>query len=206
MNRKNLFTTIGFALFVLAALWIMLAKPFAPGLESIGHLMLGAALIAIGIWVLKPFGLPYSMGAVFLAAFALIAGLKPQLVFSGFAEPAVWTLIPALFFGTVLRKTGLGKNIAFAIIRLFRPSYPSLICALTVIGIVLSVFTPSMTVRVAIVIPIAAQCCELYGLKKGSKGQSLIMLTAFSMAILPGSGWLTGVLFCRLCHGQSVNG
>ena len=201
MNKTKLVKTIGFALFVASALWIMLAAPFSPELETQGHLMLGAVLIAIGIWVLKPFGLPYSIGALFLGSFALIAGLKPTVVFSGFAESAVWTLIPALFFGTVLRKTGLGKNIAFAIIRLFRPSYPSLIIAWVVIGVVLSIFTPSMTVRVAIMIPIAVQCCELCDLKKGSKGQSLIMLTAFSMALLPGSGWLTGVLWGPIVQG-----
>ena len=201
MNKSNLVKTIGFALFVAVALWIMLADPFSPGLETQGHLMLGAVLIAIGIWVLKPFGLPYSMGALFLAAFGLIAGLRPAIVFSGFAESALWTLVPALFFGTVLRKTGLGRNIAFAIIRLFRPSYLSLIIAWVVIGVALSIFTPSMTVRVAIMIPIAMQCCELCDLKKGSKGQSLIMLTAFSMAILPGSGWLTGVLWGPIVQG-----
>ncbi|MCL2066210.1 MAG: anion permease [Treponema sp.] len=201
MKTTKLAKKIAFALFILAALWIMLAAPFKPALEQIGHLMLGAVLIAIGIWVLKPFALPYSMGALFLAAFALIAGLRPAIVFSGFAESAVWTLVPALFFGTVLRKTGLGKNIAFAIIRLFRPSYPSLITAWVIIGIVLSIFTPSMTVRVAIMIPIAVQCCELCDLKKGSRGQSLIMLTAFTMALLPGSGWLTGVLWGPIIQG-----
>ena len=192
---------IGFTLFVVIALWIMLAAPFSPGLESKGHIMLSGVLIAIGIWVLKPFNLPYSMGALFLASFALIAGLRPATVFSGFAEPAVWTLVPALFFGTVLRKTGLGKNIAFTIIRLFRPSYPSLIIAWIIIGVVLSIFTPSMTVRVAIMIPIAVQCCELCGIKKHSRGQSLIMLTAFAMALLPGGGWLTGALWGPIVQG-----
>jgi len=201
MENNKLAKPIGFLLFVLAALIIMLVMPFSPGLDVRGHLMLGAVLISIGIWVLKPLNLPYSIGALFLACFALIMGLRPAVVFSGFAESAVWTLVPALFFGTVLRKTGLGKNIAFAIIRLFRPSYPSLIIAWVVIGVVLSIFTPSMTVRVAIMIPIAVQCCELCGLKKNSKGQSLIMLTAFSMALLPGSGWLTGVLWGPIVQG-----
>ncbi|MCL2043347.1 MAG: SLC13 family permease [Treponema sp.] len=201
MNKNNTVKNTCFALFFLPALWIMLAGPFAPGLEAKGHLMLGAVIIAVGIWVFKPFGLPFSMGAFFLAAFGLIAGLEPGTVFSGFAHSAVWTLVPALFFGTVLRKTGLGRNIAFGIMRLFRPSYPSLITAWVIIGVVLSIFTPSMTVRVAIMIPIAVQCCELCDLKKGSKGQSLIMMTAFAMAILPGSGWLTGVLWGPIVQG-----
>jgi di/tricarboxylate transporter len=54
-------------------------------------------------------------------------------------------------------------------------------------------------------IPIAVQCCELCGLQKNSKGQSLIMLTAFSMALLPGSGWLTGVLWGPIVQGLYNN-
>jgi len=65
---------------------------------------------------------------------------------------------------------------------------------MALIGIVLSVLTPSMTVRVAIVMPIAVSCCELCKLEPGSKGNSLILLTAFSMALIPGAGWLIGSL------------
>ncbi|MDR2931995.1 MAG: anion permease, partial [Oscillospiraceae bacterium] len=120
----------------------------------------------------------------------------------GFTQSAIWTLVPALFFGFTLQKTGLGKRIALAIIKLFRPSYASLIFAWVLIGVLLSLLTPSSTVRVAIMIPIAVQCCELCKLDKGSKGNSLILLTAFSMAILPGSGWMSGVLWGPIISGM----
>jgi di/tricarboxylate transporter len=51
-------------------------------------------------------------------------------------------------------------------------------------------------------IPIAVQCCEICGLEKGSKGNSLILLTAFAMAILPGSGWMSGVLWGPIISGM----
>ncbi len=192
----------GFAIFVLPALWIIFASPFAPGLSSQGHMMVSGMLITIGLWVMRPLNLPLSIGGLFLACFSLLAGLKPATVFSGFTQPAIWTLIPALFFGTVLHKTGLGKRIALRVICLFRPSYPSLIAAWAVIGVVLSAFTPSITVRIAIMTPVAVQCCELCELKKNSKGNSLIMLTAFAMALLPGGGWLTGSLWGPIIQGM----
>jgi di/tricarboxylate transporter len=68
--------------------------------------------------------------------------------------------------------------------------------------VILSDLTPSITVRVAIVIPIAEQCCELCKLEKGSKGNSLILLTAFAMALLPGSGWLSGSLWGPIISGM----
>jgi anion transporter len=189
-------------LLVLIAVIIMVTKPFSPNLSNIAQMMLGGVLITLCIWIFKPFNLPYSAGGLFLAFFSLVLGLKPAIVFSGFTQSAIWTLIPALFFGYTLQKTGLGKRVAMAIIRLFKPSYISLVFAWVLIGMILSALTPSITVRVAIVIPIAVQCCELCKLAKGSKGNSLILLTAFSMALLPGSGWLSGALWGPIISGM----
>ena len=192
---------IGSSAFVLLALYIIFTKPFSPDLNDLGQVVLGGLLITIGIWIFKPFGLPFSMGGAFLAFFLLYQKLPPSVVFSGFTQSALWTLIPALFFGFVLQKTGLGRRIALAIIKLCKPTYPSMILAWLLIGVVLSILTPSITVRVAIVVPIAAHCCELFGLEKGSKGNSLLLLTAFAMALLPGTGWLSGALWGPIIMG-----
>ncbi|MCL2004008.1 MAG: SLC13 family permease [Oscillospiraceae bacterium] len=186
----------------LIAVFIMVWKPFSASLNDTGQIMLGGILITLGLWIFKPFNLPYAAGGLFLAMFALILGLAPSVVFSGFSQSAIWTLIPALFFGFTLQKTGLGKRIALGIVKLFKPSYPGLVFAWTLIGVVLSLLTPSITVRVAIVIPIALQCCELCKLPKGSKGNSLILLTAFAMALVPGSGWLSGLLAGPIIQGM----
>ena len=185
---------IGSGLMVLAAVIIMLIKPFSANLNDTAHIMLGGIIITLCIWIFKPLNLPYAVGGLFLALFALIIGLAPATVFSGLAQPAIWTLIPALFFGFTLQKTGLGKRIALTIIKFCKPSYFSLVFAWIFVGLILSVLTPSITVRVAIVIPIALQCCELCKIKKGTKGNALILLTAFAMALIPGSGWLSGLL------------
>jgi len=193
---------VGSSILVLIAVIIMLIKPFSASLNVNAQLMLGGILISLSIWIFKPFNLSYSAGGLFLACFALALGLKPAVVFSGFTQSSIWTLIPALFFGFILQKTGLGKRIALAIIKLFKPSYFSLVFAWVIIGVILSLLTPSSTVRVAIMLPIAVQCCELCKLEKGSKGNSLILLTAFGMAILPGSGWMSGVLWGPIISGM----
>ena len=201
MTHKIKTANIGFAILTLIAITIMVAKPFSASLNAMAQLMLGGILISLSIWIFKPFNLSYSAGGIFLAGFALAVGLSPTVVFSGFTQLSIWTLVPALFFGFTLQKTGLGKRIALAIIRLFKPSYLSLVLAWVLIGVILSLLTPSSTVRVAIMIPIAVQCCELCNLEKGSKGNSLILLTAFGMAILPGSGWLSGTLWGPIISG-----
>ena len=193
---------LGTGLLVLIAAAIMAVKPFSASLNDAAQMMLGGIIISLSIWIFKPFGLSYSAGGLFLASFALALGFKPAIVFSGFAQPAIWTLIPALFFGFTLQKTGLGRRIALAIIKLFKPSYVTLVFAWVLIGVILSLLTPSSTVRVAIMIPIAVQCCELCKLEKGSKGNSLILLTAFGMALIPGSGWMSGVLWGPIISGM----
>jgi len=193
---------LGAAFLTLIAIVIMAAKPFSANLNDTAQLMLGGIIISLSIWIFKPFNLSYAAGGLFLAFFALALKLKPAVVFSGFTQSAIWTLIPALFFGFTLQKTGLGKRIALAIIRLFKPSYVSLVLAWALIGVILSLLTPSSTVRVAIMVPIAVQCCELCKLEKGSKGNSLILLTAFGMAIIPGSGWMSGVLWGPIISGM----
>ena len=213
MAPKIGISTLGMGVLILFAAYIMAFGPFAglnglglPDLPiDIGQYMLGGIIITLGIWIFKPFGLSYFAGGLFLSCFALAFGLQPATVFAGFSQSAIWTLVPALFFGFTLQKTGLGKRIALGIIHLFKPSYFSLVIAWVLIGIILSLLTPSSTVRIAIMLPIAVQCCEIFGLAKGSRGNSLILLTAFAMAILPGSGWMTGVLWGPIISGM-ING
>ena len=199
--KKTFNAFLGSGVFLIAALVIMLMKPFTPELSGEGQLALGGLLITIGIWIFKPLNIPFSIGGVFLAFFMLALGLKPAVVFSGFTQSAVWTLIPALFFGCILQKTGLGRRIALTIIRFCKPTYPSMIFAWVLIGVALSLLTPSITVRIAIIVPIAVYCNELFGLKPGSRGNSLLLLTAFAMALVPGTGWLSGSLSGPILKG-----
>lgn len=206
--KNKVFPLAGAGLFLALSLAIAIGLPFFPALSPIGHRAFAIFLFTIGLWIFKPLGLPNAAGAVFLMCCLLAVGLPAATVFSGFTNAALWTLIPALFFGYVLYKTGLGTRIAMAVITLFRPSYPSLVLAWVLIGLALSVLTPSITVRVSIVIPIAMECGELCGLRKGSRGNSLILLTAFAMALIPGSGWLNGALTGPIIQGlfESVDG
>ncbi len=185
---------VGFGIFIVLALAVGLGLPFSPGLDVRGHRVLMALLVTIGFWIFKPAGISYAAsGSLFMAAL-LALGFAPAQVFTGFTSTAVWSLIPALFFGFVLSKTGLGKRIAYLGMKSTKLSYPGILIMWAVIGVVLSILTPSITVRVVIVTPIALNCADLCGLKNGSKGRSLILLSAWAMAVIPGTGWSTGSL------------
>ncbi len=188
-------------LMVAIALYVALAKPWMPELTAQGHLVLFALIVTIGLWIFQPLNMPRSISGMFFLLFSLSLKIPAATVFSGFVSNALWTLIPALFFGFVLLKTGLGKRIGFLAMKMFNPSYPTIVLAFVIIGLALSALTPSITVRCVIIVPIAVSVIEACQLELKSKGSALILLSAWTMALVPGTGWLTGSL-----HGPILLG
>jgi len=158
-------------------------------------------IVTVGLWIFRPGGTPFSVSSALFMASLLALGVPPASVFSGFTSTAVWSLIPALFFGFVLAKTGLGKRIAYLGMKSTKLSYAGILSMWVVIGLVLSALTPSIAVRVVIVTPIALNCVNICKLKEESKGRSLILITAWAMAVIPGTGWLTGSLYGPILSG-----
>ncbi|MFY9140366.1 MAG: hypothetical protein WAO30_06350, partial [Thermacetogeniaceae bacterium] len=101
---ENKSSLLGFIFFLLIGIFIGVFKPFQPELGAQGHYVLMLLLITIGLWIFKPGGLPFSVSGAFFMASLLAIGMPADRVFSGFAGTAVWSLIPALFFGFVLAK------------------------------------------------------------------------------------------------------
>jgi anion transporter len=184
----------GIILFAAFGLFVGLAAPFAPDLSQAGHTVLMALLITVGLWIFGTTWIPLSVGSMVMLLIFIVSGFKYSTVFNGYTNRALWILIPALFFGFALNATGLGKRLAYWVIGLFKPSYLTLTLSWVLIGVLLSALTPSIMVRVAIVIPIAVATVDICRLKQGSNGASFLLLAAWSMVLLPGTGWLTGSL------------
>ncbi|MDD2553197.1 MAG: anion permease [Desulfotomaculaceae bacterium] len=184
---------MGTIIVFLIALFIGIAKPLS-GLAPVGHHMVGVVIATLGLWIFKPNNVPFMAGCGLLVGGGLVFGLKYTTVAAGFVSSAVWILIPALYFGFVLQKTGLGTRIAYLVLKIFKPSWITMAISWFIIGIALSALTPSITVRLAIVMPIAMGVIEACKLKYNSKGSAFIALIAFAMCLFPGTGWLTGSL------------
>lgn len=190
-----------FCLFAFCGLAVGIFQPFSPALTATGHWVIMAVVITMGLWVLEPFGIPIGISGCFFLGFLLLIGLPAKTVFSGFTQSAVWTLIPALFFGYALKKTGLGTRIAYIVLKSVRITYPSLLILWAVIGVILSLLTPSITVRIVIITPLVLDCADLCALKQGTRGRSLVLLSAWAMAVIPGIGWKTGSLMGPILTG-----
>lgn len=185
---------VGIIAVVVPAAIIALIHPFS-GLSTQGNGIIALTLVCLALWIFRSGSLPYLAGGIILLAGGLIYKLPLEVVTKGYTSSAVWVLVPALFFGFVLLKTGLGKRIAYFVLKTFEPSYLTICVSWFIIGLILSALTPSITVRIAIVMPIAISLAEACKLNDRSKGSALICFVAWGTALLPGIGWQTGSLW-----------
>lgn len=184
---------LGTFVFLLMGLLLGIFTPF-PGLSFSGHMVLGSLIGALGLWIFKPGGIPYFAGAAVIIFGCVFGGIPIKVVTSGFSSSSMWLLIPAMFFGFALRKTGLGNRIAFFVLEKIKPSYVNILIGWFIIGTLFSFLTPSSTVRMLILSAVAVSVADACQLEKGSRGRSLIVIAAWFTAIFIGIGWFTGSL------------
>jgi len=177
--------------------------PAQPGLDHVAQLVLAVIAGTVVLWAaevmnngvasLLMMGVLMTIG---VAPLLVVPGLSPPIsgALSGFADGAWWTLLVVVYYGFAMKKTGLAERIAYYILSLFPGTYTGVLSAFFLIGLILSPLIPSMTVRTAIMAPIAWSLVQTLGLKPRSHGSALIMITVIEMAVVPGLAFKLGSL------------
>ncbi len=178
-------------------------QPDIGQLDRTGQSALAVMALAVILWVTDV--LNAGITALLALGLLIIAGVPSNVALAGFATGAFWILVCVLFFGTAMDKTGLARRIAYRILLLFRPTFSGILFAFMLIGFVLTLGVPSMTVRTAIMVPIAFALVQAINLPLPSSGAALIVLGAFEMAVLPGCAVLTGSLWGPFIAGLFAN-
>jgi anion transporter len=188
------------------AILVGLAVAYMPtpqGLDHMAQLVLAVIAGTVVLWAAEVMNNGVAsllmMGALMVigvAPLAVVPGLTPPVsgALSGFADGAWWTLLVVVYYGFAMKKTGLAERIAYYILSLFPGTYSGVLAAFFLIGLILSPLIPSMTVRTAIMAPIAWALVQSLGLKPRSRGSALIMLTVIEMAVVPGLAFKLGSL------------
>ena len=178
---------------VAIAVGLVLAfSPTPQGLTRTGQLVLAITAGTVILWATEVMN--NGVASVLMMALLIAVKVPPPRALSGFADPAFWTLLAVLYYGFAMRKTGLAERLSYYILTLFPGTYAGILSAFFVIGFVLALGIPSMTVRTAIMAPIAWAMVQTLGLAPRSKGAALIMLTVVEMAVVPGLAFELGSL------------
>ncbi|MGA8224130.1 MAG: SLC13 family permease [Candidatus Acidiferrales bacterium] len=191
-KSRILIQLVGFGLAVALGLAIFFL-PTPHGLSRPAQCVLGIVAVTVVLWIFRV--LNNGITSILMMALMILVPIRPSLVFSGFAGPPFWILLCVLFYGFAMQKTGLAQRISYWILSLFPATYTGILGAFLLIGLVLALGIPSMTVRTAIIVPIAYALVQSLGLAKRGRGSALIMITAVEMAVVPGCAFLYGSLF-----------
>ena len=188
-RRRLLGAVAGVAIAALVWAWPGGISTLAP----VGQHALAIIVLGIVMWTMTVFD--PAVTAIMVMGMLLAAGVPATTALGGFSSSAWWVLASVLFLGTSMDRTGLARRLAYGLLTLSRATYAGILTAFMVVGFVLMVGVPSMTVRTAIMVPIAWALVQALPVGTPSRGSALIVLTAFEMAVLPGVALLTGSLW-----------
>lgn len=191
---------VAYIAILLVALIIAILQPF-PGAAPITQYTLSLLMFVVSSWALKPFGLPMSVSALAFMGMLVVIGVPFAVAASGFTSSSTWLMLAGLFFGFVMLKTGVAKRIAYLTLKIFPPTYLGIIIGMGAVAAIFSLLTPSITVRLAIMCPIALGLIECAKIPKRSSMSAGILLTFFVANLLIGSGWFTGALTGPIMYG-----
>jgi di/tricarboxylate transporter len=174
LGRLALAIAIGLALH-----WL----PLTHGLTAPARLILEITAFTVLLWVFQ--AVNPGIVSILMMGLMLLAGVRPPSVFSGFSSGGFWVLVCVLFYGFALQQTGLAQRMSYYVLALFPGTYTGVTAAFLVIGAVLALGIPSMTVRTAIMVPIAWALVKSVGLAPRSRGSALIMIFLNRLALKP---------------------
>jgi DASS family divalent anion:Na+ symporter len=146
---------------------------------------------------------PLAGGAVVLlgvSAIALTGVLPVNEALAGYADPIVWLVLAAFFMSRGMIKTGLGRRIAFVLIRAIGRHSLGLGYALVLTDMLLAMVIPSTGARAGgIIYPVAKSLAEAY---ESRPGVSAGRLGAFLMPLV----YQCDVIVCAMfLTGQASN-
>jgi anion transporter len=139
------------------------------------HALAVAAFMIIA-WIAEP--IPHALtGLIGCYLFWVLKVVKFDVAFSGFADQTPWFLFGAGLFGMMATKTGLGRRLAYLIIRQVGTSYSRLLLGIILTSFLLTFLVPSGIACVIIMASVALGLMQVFELGPGSNVGKGIFIT-----------------------------
>lgn len=161
------------------------------------------AMHLVAIFIATILGLilqPLPQGAVVITGVALTVMTRTLSItdaMAGFADATVWLIVAAFLFARGFIKTGLGRRIAFSLVRAFGKSTLGLGYAITLSDVIIAPATPSNTARAGgILFPVVRSLSGSLGSEPGptaKRAGAFLMFNEFQTTVITSALFLTGV-------------
>lgn len=151
-------------------IWFM---PVPEGLKpQAWHLFAIFAGTVLG-FILQPLPIG-ALSIISIVITALTGTLKIGEGLSGFSNTTIWLIVAAFLFSRGFIKTGLGKRIAYTLIKLVGSNSLKLSYALVISDLILAPATPSNTARVGgVIYPITKSLASAFGSEPGDTARKI---------------------------------
>jgi anion transporter len=112
-------------------------------------------------------------------------GVVPvQVAFSGFASDTPWFVFGLMLLGTMVTKSGLGRRLAFLVMRAVGTTYSRLLLGLILSDLVLIFILPSAIARLVVLAAIAAGLMKAFDVGPGSNiGRGMFIMITYTASI-----------------------
>lgn len=120
-----------------------------------------------------------------------------EVAFGGFANTTTWFIFGAFLFGRMAAKSGLGRRLAYMVMRAVGHSYSRLLLGLILSDFLLTILVPSGVARVVIMAAVALGLMEVFGVGRSSniaRGMFIILTytaSIFDKMIIAGAASIT---------------
>jgi divalent anion:Na+ symporter, DASS family len=191
LSKKTIGTLI--IVGVWAAIWFY---PVPPGLKPQAWHLFAIFLATVVGFILGPY--PNGIIALSSLVLAVFTGtLKLPEVLTAFSGTTIWLVISAFLFAKGFVKTGLGKRIAYVMIRAFGDNSLKLAYSLAFCDIFLGPVTPSNTARAGgVLFPVVNSLCEAFDSRPGPSAKkigSFLVSSVFHFDIVVSAMFLTSM-------------
>src|SRR6516162_6184645 len=141
------------------AIAVALVVAFIPtpqGLSRTAQLVLAIICGTVVLWAAEVMN--NGVASLLMMAILMVVGVPPLVVvpelarpsvsgaLSGYSDGAWWTLLVVVYYGFVMKKSGLAERMSFCSLSLLPSTYAGIVSAFFLFGLVLSLGIPSMTV------------------------------------------------------------
>ena len=157
------------------------------------RLMIGIVSGAIVLWALEPIplGLTSILTIIFMILFNVVS---TEVVYSGFASPAVFLIIAGMMLARAVNETPLVKRITYFILAKWGGNAKGLLASILLILQIQAFFIPAVAVRTALLLPIVVNVLDMIKAKPKSDLRKMLMLGVAFGSTISGTAIMTAAI------------
>lgn len=153
------------------------------------------AIISFGVvlWALEP--IPLGLTALIILLCMLLLNIADtNMIFSGFASPAIYLIVGGMMLAKAVDETPLARRLTYKILKKWGNTSKGLLGSILVILQFQAFFIPATAVRATLMLPIASMIIKTVNAKPGSNLRKMIMLGVAFGGNISGTAIMTAAI------------